>query len=143
MIVVALVVGITVMAIGIGYIGGGNVRHVEIILPEQVKQTVAFRETNGEVQLVGLIGTGEVNNPTLVTRVSFEYVLTVVNQGTMNHRLYIEGLNLRTELLEPGEGFTIRMTPTTEGIYTYYDDRDRPIPLGQVKVVAVSPDENF
>lgn len=144
LVVVAIVVGLTAMAVGIGYIGGGNVRHVEIFLPEQVKQTVAFEDdVDGKVQLVGLSGTGEANNPTLVTRVSFEYVLTVVNQGDIHHRLYIEGLDIQTELLEPGQSDTITITPTKEGTYNYYDKREKLELLGQIKAVTVSPDENF
>ena len=104
------------MAVGIGYIGGGNVRHVEIFLTEQVKQTVAFKEdVDGKVQLVGISGISEANNPTLVTRVSFEYVLTVVNQGNTHHRLYVEGLDIQTDLLEPGQIDTITIIPTEEG----------------------------
>lgn len=144
LIVVAIVVGVAVMAIGIGYIGGGNVRHVEIFLPEQVKQTVAFEEDrDGKVQLIGLSGISEANNPTLVTRVSFEYVLTVENQGDTHHRLYIEGLDVQTDLLEPGQSDTITIIPTDEGTYNYYDKREQLELLGQIKAVIVSPDENF
>ena len=143
-IIVAIVVGISVMAIGIGYIGGGNVRHVEIFLPEQVKQTVAFEDDiNGQVRLVGLSGTGESNNPTLVTRVSFEYVLTVVNHGEVHHRLYIDGVDIQTDLLAPGEEDTITIIPTEEGTYNYYDKRESLELLGQIKAVTVSPDEGF
>ena len=131
------------MAASIAYIGGGNVRHVQIFLPEQVKQTVVFQDNDGQVQLVGLSGIGESDNPTLITRVSFEYVLTVVNQGDKNHRLFIEGLNVQTDLLEPGQSDTITIIPLEEGIYNYYDKRDRLELLGQIKAVIVSPDEKF
>ena len=143
LIVVAIIVGVSAMAISIAYIGGGNVRHVQIFLPEQVKQTVAFKEVDDQVRLVGISGTGETNNPTLVTRVSFEYVLTVINQGDKHHRLYIEGLNVQTDLLEPGQNDTITITPLEEGMYNYYDKRERLELLGQIKAVYVSPDEKF
>ena len=143
MIVVAIIVGVSVMAISIAYIGGGNVRHVEIFLPEKVKQTVAFEDVGNQVRLVGISGTGEANNPTLVTRVSFEYVLTVINQGDKHHRLYIEGLEIQTDLLEPGQSDTITVIPTEEGTYNYYDKRERLEFLGQIKAVYVSPDEKF
>ena len=93
--------------------------------------------------MVGLSGIGESGNPTLITRVSFEYVLTVVNQGDKNHRLFIEGLNVQTDLLEPGQSDTITIIPLEEGIYNYYDKRDRLELLGQIKTVIVSPDEKF
>ena len=131
------------MAISIAYIGGGNIRHVEIFLPEQVKQTVAFQDTDNQVRLVGILGTGEANNPTLVTRVSFEYVLTVINQGDKHHRLYIEGLDIQTDLLAPGQSDTITIIPTEERTYNYYDKKDQLELLGQIKAVYVSPDEKF
>ena len=142
-IVVAIIVGISVMASSIAFIGGGNIRHVEIFLPEQVKQTVAFQDAGNQVRLVGISGTGEANNPTLVTRVSFEYVLTVINQGDKHHRLYIEGLDIQTDLLAPGQSDTITIIPTEERTYNYYDKKDRLELLGQIKAVYVSPDERF
>ena len=60
----------------IGVIGQGNVRHVEIFWPEKVEQTVAFKDVDGEVKLVGISGTAEDNNPTLIVRTSFAYILT-------------------------------------------------------------------
>ena len=139
----ALVAGVLVFGIMIFFIGQGEVRHVEIFLTEQVKQTVAFQDDDGKVTLVGILGTGETNNPTLVTRVSFEYVLTVVNQGDKHHRLFIDGMNIQTDLLAPGEEETITIIPSKEGTYNYYDKRDKLVPLGQLKAVIVSPDENF
>ena len=98
-----------------------NVRHVEnLFFQKQVKQTVAFEDINGQVRLVGVSGTGESNNPTLVTRVSFEYVLTVVNQGETHHRLYVDGVNVQTDLLAPGEKDTITIIPTEEGTYKLF-----------------------
>ncbi len=142
-IVSALVVGVIVFGILIVFIGQGEIRHVEIFLTEQVKQTVAFQDIDGKVTLIGISGTGEASNPTLVTRVSFEYVLTVVNQGNKHHRLYIDGLNVQTDLLTPGEEDTITIIPSKEGIYNYYDKRDTLELLGQIKAVIVSPDEKF
>ena len=139
----ALVAGVLTFGIMIIFIGQGEVRHVEIFLTEQVKQTVAFQDIDGKVILVGVLGTGETNNPTLVTRVSFEYVLTVVNQGDKHHRLFIDGMNIQTDLLAPGEEDTIIVTPSEEGTYNYYDKRDRLELLGQLKAVIVSPDEKF
>ena len=87
LIVSILVVGVVAFGILVVFIGQGEVRHVEIFLTEQVKQKVAFQDIDDKVTLVGISGTGEANNPTLVTRVSFEYVLTVINQGDKHHRL--------------------------------------------------------
>ncbi|WP_316505190.1 hypothetical protein [Nitrosopumilus sp.] len=143
LIVSALVVGVVVFGILITFIGQGEVRHVEIFLTEQVKQKVAFQDIDGKAALVGISGTGEANNPTLVTRVSFEYVLTVVNQGDKHHRLYIDGIDIQTDLLAPGDEDTITIIPSKEGTYNYYDKRERSELLGQIKAVVVSPDEKF
>ena len=142
-IIIALVAGIAGLAIMIGVIGQGNVRHVPIFFAEQVKQTVAFQDVDGEVKLIGISGIGEDNNPTLIMRTSFAYVLTVINQGDKHHRLYIEGLEVQTDLLAPGEQDTITIYPDKEGVYKYYDKRQTLKLLGQLKAVTVIPSDEF
>lgn len=69
----------------IGFIGQGNVREVPLYYQEKVEQTVVFEEVDGQVRIVGIKGVkGEVN-PTLLTRTSFAYILTVINNGTTQH----------------------------------------------------------
>ena len=142
-IIIVLVVGIAALAIMIGAIGQGNVREVPLFYPEKVEQTVAFQEVDGKVMLVGKLGVKESNNPTLIMRTSFAYILTVVNEGTTNHRLYIDGLEVQTDLLNPGENDTITILPTEEGVYNYYDKRERTMLLGQLKAVTVVPSDEF
>ena len=142
-IVFALVGGIAALVILFGFIGQGNVRHVQIFFPEQVQQTVAFKDVNGEVRLVGISGIGGENNPILIMRTSFAYVLTVVNDGEQHHRLYIDGLEVQTDLLKPGEKDTITVYPTEEGTYNYYDKRQDLKLLGQLKAVTVVPGDEF
>ena len=142
-IVFTLVGGIAALVILFGFIGQGNVRHVQIFFPEQVQQTVAFKDVNGEVRLVGISGIGGDNNPTLIMRTSFAYVLTVVNYGEQHHRLYIDGLEVQTDLLKPGEKDTITVYPTEEGTYNYYDKRQDLKLLGQLKAVTVVPGDEF
>ena len=142
-IIVGLVAGVFTLAVLIGFIGQGNVRDVPLYYQEKVEQTVVFEEVNGKVQLIGIKGVkGEVN-PTLLTRTSFAYILTVINNGTTQHRLYIEGLNKATNLLEPGENDTITVIPNEEGIYNYYDKRERLNFLGKLQVVTVVPSDEF
>ncbi len=131
------------MAIGIAYIGGGNVRHVEIFWQERVEQTVAFEDVNGKVQLQGILGVDGEPNPHLVTRTSFAYVLTVINNGDKNHRLYIEGLDVQTDLLEVGQQETLTIYPDKEGVYKYFDKRENLEHLGFVEVVTVVPSDGF
>ena len=142
-IILGAVGGTIALIVMIGFIGQGNVRHVELFCQEKVEQTVAFEEVNGEVQLLGLKGIKGEPNPTLLSRTNFAYVLTVINNGEKHHRLYIEGLEIQTDLLEPGQQETITMYPTEEGVYNYYDKRERLKLLGQIKIVTVVPSDSF
>ena len=141
--VIILVVGVAALAIMIGAIGQGNVREGTLFWPEKVEQTVAFREVDGKVEIVGKSGILEENNPTLIMRTSFAYILTIVNEGTTQHRLYIDGLEVQSDLLNPGENETITIFPTEEGVYNYYDKRERKELLGQLKAVTVVPSDEF
>ena len=142
-IIIALVAGISTLGILVSVIGQGNVREVPLFYAEKVEQTVAFQEIDGKVMLVGKLGITEGDNPTLIMRTSFAYILTVINEGTTQHRLYIEGLEIQTDLLNPGENDTITVIPTEEGIYNYYDKRERIYLLGQLKAVTVVPSDEF
>jgi hypothetical protein len=142
-IIILIVVGIAALGIMVGAIGQGNVREVPLFYPEKVEQTVAFQEVDGKVMLVGKLGVLEANNPTLIMRTSFAYILTVINEGTTNHRLYIDGLEVQTDLLNPGENDTITIIPIKEGVYNYYDKREWTVLLGQIKAVTVVPSDEF
>ena len=143
LIVIAIIAGVVGLASMIGFIGQGNVRHVEIFWQEKVEQTVAFEDIDGKVQLVGISGiTGE-TNPHLISRTSFAYILTVVNNGDKHHRLYIEGLEMQTDLLEPGQQDVITIYPTEEGVYKYYDKRERLEQLGIIEIRTVVPSDEF
>jgi hypothetical protein len=142
-VIIGLIIGIIGFASFIGVIGQGNVRHVEIFWPEKVEQTVAFEDIDGQVKLVGISGTAEDNNPTLIMRTSFAYVLTVENHGTQHHRLYIDDFNVQTDLLEPGQNDTITIYPDKEGIFNYYDKREKLTLLGQLISVEVVPSDGF
>lgn len=142
-IIIALVVGFSALVILVAVIGQGNVRHVTIFWQEKVEQTVVFEDVNGEVQLRAIKGVASEPNPTLVSRTSFAYVLTVINDGNKHHRLYIEGLEVQTNLLEPGKQEIITIFPKEEGVYNYYDKRERLKLLGQIKIVNVVPSDSF
>jgi hypothetical protein len=142
-VILALIVGVLGMAVTIGFIGQGNVRHVTIFWQEKVEQTVAFEDIEGQVQLRGIIGIDGEPNPHLLTRTSFAYILTVINNGDKHHRLYIEGLEVQTDLLEPGQQEIITIHLTEEGIYKYYDKRENLEHLGFLEVVTVVPSDEF
>lgn len=102
-----------------------------------IRTTVAFRDTNETTSLVatkGVTGT----NPTLIMRTNFPYGLTVVNEGNFPHILHIEGLDVDTKILRPGESDTISLYASKEGVYTYYDRMHLKIPLGQIKAVSLN-----
>ena len=53
-VIVGLVVGLVALASFVAVIGQGNVRHVEIFWPEKVEQTVAFKDIDNDVKIVGI-----------------------------------------------------------------------------------------
>lgn len=143
LVIIAIVGGGLALAVFIGFIGQGNVRHVQIFYPEKVEQTIAFKEIDGKVKIIGISGTSADNNPILIMRTSFAYVLTVVNEGEKHHRLYIDGFDIQTNLLAPGEKDTIILYPQEEGVYSYYDKRQDLERLGELRSVAVVPSDQF
>ena len=143
LVIVAMVAGMIGLAATIGFVGQGNVRHVEIFWAETVEQTIIFEEINGETQVRGIKGVAGEANPTLLSRTSFAFILTVINNGTTFHRLYIEEFNVQTDLLEPGEQDTITIYPDKEGEFTYYDKQENLTPLGKIKIVSVVPSDEF
>ena len=143
LIIAGLVAGMIGLVVMVGFIGQGNVRHVEIFWTEKVEQTVVFQEIDGETQIKAIKGVKGDDNPTLISRTSFVYVLTVINNGTTHHRLYIDGFNVQTDLLEPGQQDTITFFPEEEGEFTYYDKRQHLEPLGKIKIFSVVPSDEF
>jgi hypothetical protein len=143
LIVIAIIAGVIGLGAMIGFIGQGNVRHVEIFWKEKVEQTVAFEDVNGEVQLKGISGISGELNPHLISRTSFAYILTIVNNGDKHHRLYIEGLEIQSNLLEPGQQDIITIYPTEEGLYKYYDKREKLEHLGFLEIRTVVPSDEF
>ena len=143
LIIIAIIAGVAGLGMMIGFIGQGNVRHVEIFWQEKVEQTIAFEDINGQVQVKGISGIKGESNPYLISRTSFAYILTVVNNGDKHHRLYIEGLEVQTDLLEPGQQDTLTIYPTVEGIYRYYDKREGLEHLGFLEIKTVVPSDEF
>jgi hypothetical protein len=142
-IILGIVAGIAAFALMITFIGQGNVREVLLYYPEKVEQAVIFEDVDDQVILIAISGVKSEPNPTLISRTSFAYILTVINNGDKNHRLFIEGMNVQTDLLEPGQNDTITMIPTEEGIYNYYDKRERLNLLGKIQIITVVPSDEF
>ncbi len=143
LIAIAIIASLVAFAGMIAFVGQGNVRQTPIFWTEKVEQTVVFEDIDGKVQLRAIKGVTGEPNPTLLSRTSFVYILTVINNGDRHHRLYIEGFNVQTDLLEPGQQETIKIYPTEEGIYNYYDKRQYLEKLGQIKIITVVPSDEF
>ena len=143
LIVAAMIAGIIGLMTIVGFVGQGNIRHVEIFWSEKVEQTIVFEEIEGEVQVRAIKGVSGESNPTLLSRTSFAYILTVINNGTTLHRLYIEEFNIQTELLEPGQQDTITIYPDKEGEFRYFDKKQHLTPLGKIKIISVVPSDEF
>jgi len=143
LIAIAIIASLVAFAGMIAFVGQGNVRQTPIFWTEKVEQTVMFEDIDGKVQLRAIKGVTGEPNPTLLSRTSFVYILTVINNGDRHHRLYIEGFNVQTDLLEPGQQETIKIYPTEEGIYNYYDKRQYLEKLGQIKIITVVPSDEF
>lgn len=139
----SLIVGMVTLFAIVGFIGQGNVRHVSIFWQEKVEQTVSFEDIDGKTRLVGVKGVLGESNPTLITRTGFAYILTVINNGTQHHRLYIDGFNVQTDLLEPGQQDVITIYPDKEGDFNYYDKRQSLNLLGKIQVVSAVPSDEF
>jgi len=94
LIIIAMIVEILGLSITMAFVRQGNVRHVEIFWAETVEQTNMFEDIDGETQVRGIKGVSGDVNPTLLSRTSFAHILTVINNETTFHRLYIEGFNV-------------------------------------------------
>lgn len=141
-IVFGLIAGMVSLAFTVVYVGQGNVRNAEIFWPESVRQTIGFYDENGNTVVRGITGVlGE--NPTLLSRTGFAYILTVENHGMQNHTLYIDGFEAHTKEIEPGGLEIIRLFPDKPGIYTYYDKNEDLLKLGQLEIVSVVPSDEF
>jgi Cupredoxin-like domain len=146
LVVFSLVGMVLVLVISLMLIGNGVVRHVAITYKEIIKATVAFKNIDGDIKVVGIIGNIGIN-PTLVSRSGeTEYALTVINEDKEPHMFYIDGLNVHTKLLRFGENDTITIRPDKEGTYNYYDrvslekNNGSIIPIGGFKTLRVAGD---
>ena len=150
LIVFSVIGMISAFAVLIIFVGGGGVRHVPITFEERIETTVAFRTIDSEIKIVGLKGNMQ-TNPTLVSKSGDDtvYALTVINQDNDLHMLYIDGLNLHTKILRPGESDTITIYPEKEGSYRYYDrltvvkdntGKETMKLLGEFRIVKVAGD---
>lgn len=140
-VLIGLVGCMAAFAILLVVVSGGGIRHFTIFLPEKTENTLAFREVDGKVALVGIKGIAQVN-PTLIMRTGdFAMELTIINQDSRVHILYIDGVNVSTKVLRPGDTDIITFRSKGEATYNYYDWGAGMEPLGQIKAMKVTPFE--
>ena len=138
LVLLALVGGVSAFALVLLFVSGGLVRHVDIFLPEKAYATLEFQNLEGQVKLVGTSGVAGVN-PTLLMRTGdFAMELTVVNQDTERHMLYIDGLHVHTQILNPGQSEVLVLYSKGEATYNYYDYGKQDEPLGQIQAIKVT-----
>lgn len=137
-VLLALVGGVVAFAIALVVISGGAVRQVDIFLPEKTYVTVAFQNIDEEVKIVGIGGIAGVNPTILMRTGDFAMELTVTNQDAVPHAFYLDGLNIMTRYLEPGQSEVLTFYSEGEATYNYYDYDHRETPLGQVQAVKVT-----
>lgn len=136
-VILALVGGFVALIGIVGFTSQGYVRHVNIFWPEEVKQTLEFRDLNGQTVLVGTIGNSG-TNPDLVARTDYAYVLTIANKDTKPHLFYVDTVDLKTKLLEPGESDTLVIKNSKEAILRYYDIAYEKKLLGTIQIRQVT-----
>ena len=77
---VGIISMIAAFAILLIFESGGGVRHVPITWKEKIEATIAFRNINGNVRVVGLKGITQVNATLLSRTGDTAYILTIINQ---------------------------------------------------------------
>jgi len=138
LVIIAVVGVLSAFVMVLVLINNGAVRQVPITWQEKSEDTLAFRNVDGQVKVVGLVGTSQIN-PTIVMRIGdYSMVLTVINQDNKPHMLYIDGVNVSTKVLRPGQNDTIIIHSKSEATYNYYDRVTGGPPIGQIKAVRVT-----
>jgi hypothetical protein len=105
--------------------------------PGTIQATIAFESSNGELHVIGVKGTLE-ENPTLITRTGYLYTLTIENRDSMPHSFDVQGLNLDSGILQPGESSVLLILPSEEGQFQYMDGLTQKV-FGSIKIVKVEP----
>ena len=90
------------------------------------------------LRLVSIGGMARVNPTILMRTGDFAMELTVVNQDTERHMLYVDGLQVHSRVLDPGQREILTFYSRGEATYDYYDYGKQDEPLGQIQAVKVA-----
>lgn len=134
-----MISGFVALAAIFGYASMGYVRQFNIFWPEEVRQTLEFRNVNGETVVVGTVGNGG-TNPQLIMRTGdYSYIITIINKDTIPHQLHIDGVNMSTKLLQSEEDDQIIIRSRHDTKFNYYDITNGTKLLGTIQAVHVIP----
>ena len=134
-----LVGGFVALAAIFGYASMGYVRPFNIFWPEEVRQTLEFRNVDGNTVVVGTVGNAGTNPPLIMRTGDYSYIITAINKDTIPHRLYVDGVNASTKLLQPDEDDVIVIRSRHDAKFNYYDTADGTKFLGTIQAVHVVP----
>lgn len=142
-VIIALICGFAALGGILGYASMGYVRVFNIFWPEEVRQTLEFRNVDGKTVVVGTVGNAG-TNPDLIMRTgAFTYILTVKNADSVPHLLYVEGIDKSTKMLNPGDSDKISFKSNEETTFNYYDLADGKTLLGTIRATNVVPLDAF
>jgi hypothetical protein len=136
-VIIALIGGFAALGGIVAFAGQGYVRHVNIFWPEEIRQTLEFRNVDGNTVVVGTVGNSG-TNPDLISRTEFAYILTIINADTKPHLFYVDTVELKTKLLEPGQFDTITIVSKKETTLRYYDIAEQKLLLGTIQIKKVT-----
>ena len=136
-VIIALVGGVLALGGIVLFAGQGYVRHVTIFFPEEVHQTLEFRNVNGTTVVVGTVGNSG-TNPELISRTEYAYVLTIINTDDKPHLFYVDTVDVKTKPLLPGQSDTITIKSKKEATFRYYDIADQKQLLGTIQIKRVT-----
>jgi hypothetical protein len=134
-----LVGGFVALVAIFGYASMGYVRPFNIFWPEEVRQTLEFRNVDGNTVVVGTVGNAGTNPPLIMRTGDYSYIITAINKDTIPHRLYVDGVNASTKLLQPDEDDVIVIRSRHDAKFNYYDTADGTKFLGTIQAVHVIP----
>lgn len=134
-----IVGGFVALAAIFGYASMGYVRPFNIFWPEEVRQTLEFRNVDGNTVVVGTVGNAGTNPPLIMRTGDYSYIITAINKDTIPHRLYVDGVNASTKLLQPDENDVIIIRSRHDAKFNYYDTADGTKFLGTIQAVHVVP----
>ncbi|MCE9652906.1 MAG: cupredoxin domain-containing protein [Nitrosarchaeum sp.] len=135
-IIILAVLVIIGFAVFFGFSGQSSVKSAQVYPSERIQSTISFQNIDNKTAIIGISGISGIN-PTLISRTDYNYFLTIYNNDTLPHMFFIDGLNVNSKVIQPGENVTMTIYSLKEGDYKYYDRFEAGKKLGDFKIVKV------